>query len=492
MDELIPLSGATLGALPNNVRAPRYDRAALSPGIVHIGVGNFHRAHLAWYLHRLFDLGLCQDWAIIGAGVRSYDAVQREKLLQQDCLSTLIELAPTGITAEICGSMVDYLPVEKDNAALIRKMAEPAIRIVSLTVTEGGYYIDPATGAFDESHADIAHDSATPQQPRTAFGAMVEALRIRRKRGLGPFSGLSCDNLQGNGTALRHTVVSLARLSDPDLADWIDAECTFPNSMVDCIVPATGAKEIALARGFGINDAAPVAHEDFRQWVVEDDFCAGRPTLEKVGVTISNDVHGFEALKLRILNGGHQIIAPPGELLGIETIAESISDRALGAFLRKVVVDEIAPHVAPVPGTAPIEYFDLIYRRFANPEIADTTRRVAFDGSSRQSGFIVPSILDGLEKGTSVDGLALVSAIWARYCQGTREDGMTIEPNDPHWCELKATADSARDEPIKWLQMRNYYGSLADQPRFAVAFAGWLHRIYADGLKAAINTYLTR
>ena len=270
MDELIRLSNASLPTLSRRVRVPGYDRAALRPGIVHIGLGNFHRAHQAWYLHRLFDTGRDHDWAILGAGVRPADAAQRENLLAQDCLSTLIALDPAGASAEVSGSMIGFLPVEPDNAALIRQMADPAIRIVSLTVTESGYFRDAADGGFDASHEDIRHDAADPARPRTAFGAMIAALRLRRATGTGPFTCVSCDNLQGNGRVLRQAVVSLARLSDPDLAEWIEAECSFPNSMVDCIVPATGPGEIDMVRGFGINDSVPVAHENFRQWVIED------------------------------------------------------------------------------------------------------------------------------------------------------------------------------------------------------------------------------
>ncbi|PTX54206.1 mannitol 2-dehydrogenase [Litoreibacter ponti] len=493
MDELkenpVALSQATLSEL-KGVDVPRYDRAGLTPGIVHIGLGNFHRAHQAWYLHRLMQEGLCHDWAIIGAGVRAGDAAQRERLLAQDCLTTLIELDPSGRSAEICGAMIDFLPVEPDNAALIARMAEPDVRIVSLTVTEGGYFIDPATGGFDAQHADIVHDAANPDAPRTAFGAMIAALARRRAAGHGAFTCQSCDNLQGNGAVLRQTIISLAALSDPELAAWIEAEASFPNSMVDCIVPATGPAEIALARGFGIDDAAPVTHENFRQWVIEDDFCAGRPDWDRVGATFSDRVHDFEMMKIRILNGGHQVIAGAGDLLGLETIAQTMAHDGIRGLLRKVVLDEIAPHVDPVPGMTPEAYLDLIERRFGNPEIRDTTRRVAFDGSSRQPGFIAPSIRNGLAAETPVEGLALVSALWARYCAGTREDGSVIEANDPNWELLNGTAKAAQKTPSSWLAMRQFYGDLADHARFADAFVHWLTAIYDDGVEATIAAYL--
>ena len=483
------LSNATLKDLPEGVRGPRYDRARLTPGIVHIGLGNFHRAHQAWYLHRLFDQGRNLDWAIIGAGVRPADAVQREKMLAQDCLTTLIELDPSGKSAEVTGAMIGYVPVEEGNAALIRQMADPAIRIVSLTVTEGGYYIDPANGSFDAAHPDIAHDAANPATPRTAFGAMIAALRLRRDAGQGAFTCQSCDNLQGNGRVLKQTILGLARLSDPGLADWIAANSAFPNSMVDCIVPATGPAELALAQGFGIADQVPVTHENFRQWVIEDDFCAGRPDWDRVGATFTADVHDYEAMKIRILNAGHQVIANPGEILSVETISGCMEHPLVGALFRKVEAEEIAPHVRPVPGMEPAAYVALIERRFSNPAIVDTTRRVAFDGSSRHPGFVLPILRDGLASGAPVEGLALVEALWARMCEGTREDGSVIAPNDPFWDRRQAVARAAKDRPAAWLEQREIYGDLAGEPRFAGAFADWLTQIWSAGAGAALRDY---
>lgn len=486
----IKLSNATLVELAEAIKRPTYNRSALTPGIVHIGLGNFHRAHQAWYLHRLFQQGLNLDWAIVGAGVRSYDEQMREKMKVQDYLTTLIELDPSNTSAEVIGSMIDYIPIEEGNDLLIERMAQADIRIVALTVTEGGYYIDPATKGFDASHPDIQHDAANPDRPRTAFGAMVAALKLRRDRGNGPFTGQSCDNLLGNGRVLRQTVVSLARLSDPVLADWIDANCSFPNAMVDCIVPATGPRELAMAQDFGIDDAVPVTHESFRQWVIEDDFCAGRPDWDKVGATFSDNVHGYETQKIRLLNASHQVIVNAAEVLHIETIAETMAHEKIHAMFRKVAWEEILPHVVPVHGMKPEQYVNLIDRRFSNHLIVDTTRRVAFDGSSRHPGFIVPTIQDGLRAGSPIEGLALVEAAWARMCEGTREDGSVIEPNDPFWDELNQQAIAAKDNPRAWLEMRNVYGDLGDQLRFPEAFDRWLKLIYSEGIEAAIDAYL--
>lgn len=483
------LSNATLSDVPEAIARPTYDRSSLTPGIVHIGLGNFHRAHQAWYLHRLMQDGAALDWAIVGAGVRAYDEAMRQKMAAQDYLTTLIELDPAGSSAEIVGSMIDYVPIVEGNGPLIAKMADPAIRIVALTVTEGGYYLDPATKNFDPSHPDIQHDIANPGTPKTAFGAMIEALRQRREAGEKPFTCQSCDNLPGNGDKLRETVLGLAKLIDADLGAWIEENSSFPNSMVDCIVPATGPKELELARTLGVEDDVPVTHENFRQWVIEDAFCNGRPDWEKAGATFTDQVHDYEAMKLRMLNGGHQVIAAPAEILGIETIAGTMEHPGIKALLRKVALEEIAPHVHDVPGMTTSQYVDLIDRRFSNPKIYDTVRRVAFDGSSRHTGAVLPGIRDSLAAGTPIDGLALSQALWCRMCEGTREDGSTIEPNDPVWDQINSAAKAARDNPQAWLDQRQFYGKLADDARFAEAFAKWVRLIWADGVEAALKAY---
>ncbi|MEM6622068.1 MAG: mannitol dehydrogenase family protein [Pseudomonadota bacterium] len=486
----IRLSNATLLDLPAEIARPRYDRGSLTAGIVHIGLGNFHRAHQAWYSHRLMQEGKALDWAIVGAGVRENDRLQRRRLAAQDWLSTLIELDPAGKSAEVTGSMIGFLPVETDNQMLVQQMAEISIRIVSLTVTEGGYFKDPATGDFDAKHPDIQHDVATPKHPRTAFGAIVAALSRRRARGMPGFTCLSCDNLRGNGQALRATVVSLAEMIDPALASWIDAECGFPNSMVDCIVPATSTSELDLVQAFGVVDAAPVTHEPFRQWVLEDDFRAGRPPWEDVGATFTGQVNDYEEMKIRILNGGHQVIAATADLLGVRTIAQAMEHKLLRALLRKVALEEIVPNIAPTPDMTPRSYFNLIERRFSNPEIADTARRVAFDGSSRHPAFVLPSIQDCLISGTKVVGLALISALWSRYCEGVREDGSLIEPNDPNWSLLQSTASMARVEPAAWLGMKRVYGDLGKHVSFATTFAHWRSQISNQGVERTLRAYL--
>ncbi|WP_407494930.1 mannitol dehydrogenase family protein [Pseudooceanicola sp. MF1-13] len=489
-DTALPLSDASLTQLPTQIQTPRYDRQAVTPGIVHIGVGNFHRAHQAWYLHRLMQDGKALDWGIIGAGVRAFDDQQRQKLAAQDFLTTLIELDPAGTSAEVVGSMIGFIPVTDGHGPLITQMSDPAIRIVSLTVTEGGYYLDPATKRFDANDDDIRHDAANLTAPRTAFGAIVAALRARRDAGLGPFTVQSCDNLPGNGRVTRDVVVGLGHLADADLGAWIDENVSFPNAMVDCIVPATGQRELGLARQFGIADAAPVTHENFRQWVIEDAFCAGRPPWEEVRVTISDKVHAYEAMKLRLLNGGHQVIAAPAEILGLTTIAETMEHDGIRAMFRKVALEEIAPHVAEVPGMTPAAYVDLIDRRFSNPAIHDTVRRVAFDGSSRHSGAVFPVIRDAIAAGAPLDGLALSQALWCRMCQGTREDGSQIAPNDPVWDDLTKAATAAQNTPQAWLDQRHLYGDIGQDTRFAESFGRWLNALYDQGVEPTLASYI--
>lgn len=486
------LSDVNLPRLPATVARPIYDRAKLRPGIVHIGLGNFHRAHQAWYIHRLMQEGLAQDWAIIGAGVRAQDRVTRERLMSQDYLTTLIELSPEGKSAEVIGSMIDFVPIEATNSALVQQMAEPAIRIVSLTITEGGYFISPNDGGLDVDHPEIQHDIRHPETPRTVFGAIVAALSARRAAGAGPFTVLSCDNLRENGAVARRAVVSFAQQVDPALAEWISEQCSFPNSMVDCIVPATGPTEIELTHSFGIDDAVPVTHESYRQWVIEDDFCAGRPVVEEVGVIITPDVHAYEAMKIRILNAGHQVLANVGELMSVETIAACMAHPLISRFFNKVEQEEIVPYVAPVPGMTPTGYVSLIARRFSNPDIRDTTRRVAFDGSSRHPEFILPIIRDALRSGGSIEGLALVEALWARMCAGIRDDGSIIKENDPNWRHLSAIARESARRPIAWLEQPQIYDELAGDPIFAPAFCRWLQLIWSEGSFTALQAYVGR
>lgn len=487
----VKLSRAVLETLPSKVARPNYEPRAVTSGILHFGVGNFHRAHQAVYLDDLFDAGRDHDWGLVGAGVFAGEKVGREKLKEQDWLTTVVEQDAGHMQARVTAAMVDFIE-PGDAAAVVKKLADPAIRIVSLTITEGGYFIDPASGKFDPENPAIAADARSIDAPSTVFGLIVSGLKARRASGQKPFTVMSCDNIPHNGRVTADAVVGLARLADRSLADWIADNVAFPNGMVDRITPATTDRERGiLAEKFGVEDNWPVFCEPFRQWVLEDRFTAGRPALETVGVQFVKDVSPFELMKIRILNGGHATIAYPAGLMDIHFVHEAMENPLVRGFLKKLEQDEIIPTVPPVPDTNLQDYFALIERRFSNPKIGDTIRRLCLDGSNRQPKFIIPTIADRLKAGRSADGLALESALWCRYCAGTTDSGAVIEPNDPNWDRMQKTARAAKDDPKAWLSMADIYGDVGKSPAFAASFAKSLASLWQDGAAETLKRYLS-
>lgn len=486
----IRLSSRNLGTIGARVPVPNYDRSALKAGIVHFGVGNFHRAHQASYLDALFNTGHDHDWAIIGAGVMPSDESMRAALAHQDYLTTVVEQEADANRARVIGSMIDFLPTD-DATSIISALADPAIRIVSMTVTEGGYFINSASGHFDSTHPLIVADARVPVHPRTVFGLIVAGLARRKLAGIAPFTVMSCDNVPHNGAVARNAVTGLARLSDPAFADWIAENVAFPNSMVDRITPATSDRErVSVARDYGIGDTQPVFCEAFTQWVLEDHFPSGRPALETVGVQFVPDVTPYEDMKIRILNGGHAVISYPAGLLGVHFVHEAMAHPLIRGFLDKVEREEILPVVPPVPDTDLREYLEVIERRFSNPKIGDTVRRLCLDGSNRQPKFIIPSIADRLRAGLSVPGLALSSALWCRYCYGTTDSGAEIAPNDPDWSRLSSIAKEARGNPSAWLEMEDIYGAVGQSPKFREAFGTALTALWSKGVERTLSESL--
>lgn len=484
------LSLANLPAISARASVPAYDRASLKAGIVHFGVGNFHRAHMAVYLHELFNRGRDLDWAIIGAGVMPSDQKMRDTLKAQDYLTTVVEQDVARSAATVTGPMVDIITAP-DVDRIVATLADPAIRIVSLTITEGGYFIDPATGKFDPTHPAITADAAAPDHPKTVFGLIIAGLKARHAAGLPPFTVMCCDNIPGNGEVTEATVCGLAALSDPDFAHWIHENVAFPNAMVDRITPATGEREIAIARDtYGIEDGWPVFCEEFKQWVLEDRFPLGRPALEEVGVTFVPDVAPYELMKLRILNGGHAAIAYPAALMDIHYVHEAMENPLIRGFLAKLENEEIIPVVPPVPGTSLADYYALIERRFANPKIGDTIPRLAQDGSNRQPKFILPSTADRLAKGLDVVGLALVSALWCRYFEGVSDSGKAIVFNDVNAERLQAAARASQLDPKTFLDLGDIFGEVGTNPRFVLRFTEALASLRQNGTAATLQKYL--
>ncbi|WP_186424502.1 mannitol dehydrogenase family protein [Pannonibacter sp. I15F10I1] len=488
------LSLATLASLKGRAALPAYRRKDLTPGILHFGTGNFHRAHMAVYLHELFntgrDLGRDLGWGIIGAGVMPSDRRMHEVLKGQDFLTTVVEQDADRSGATVTGPMLDMITAP-DFARIMDTLASPQIRIVSMTITEGGYFIDPATGTFDAAHPAIIADAKDPEHPQTVFGLIIAGLKARRAAGIPPFTVMCCDNIPGNGEVTEATVCGLARLSDPAFADWIHANVAFPNSMVDRITPATGEREIRMtAEAYGIEDGWPVFCEGFKQWVLEDRFPLGRPALERAGVTFVPDVAPYELMKLRILNGGHAAIAYPAALMDIHFVHEAMENPLIRSFLAKLEHEEIIPVVPPVPDTRLEDYFALIESRFSNPKIGDTIPRLAQDGSNRQPKFILPSTADRLAQGLDVQGLALVSALWCRYFEGVSDSGAAIAFNDPAADRLHAAALASRTNPDAFTGLADIFGPVGADSRFRQRFGEALASLRAHGTADTLRRYL--
>lgn len=481
---------ANLPEIAKLMRVPTYQRSGLKAGILHFGVGNFHRAHLGTYLDDLFNQGLDHDWAVVGAGVMPFDETMRAHLMPQDYLTTVVEQDNDRSVAHITAPMVDFIG-PKEKQAILARLEDPAIRIVSMTITEGGYFIDPATQKFDSGHPAIIKDGQNPSAPATVFGFIVAGLKARKAKSIPAFTVMSCDNVPHNGVVTRNAVVGLCLLSDPGFADWIQNNVAFPNAMVDRITPATGERERKICREqFGVDDTWPIFCEEFKQWVVEDNFPQGRPAWEKVGAQFVKDVTPWEYMKIRILNGGHASIAYLGGLLDIHFVHEAMEHPLIRAFLKKITDDEIRPTVLPVPGTDLKDYQKTIERRFSNPKIGDTIRRLCFDGLNRQPKFIVPVIADRLKAGKSINGLALESALWCRYCFGTSMSDKVIEANDPNWDALQARAKEAKRNPQVWLDMSDVYGAVGSHAEMKKQFACYLNEIWNNGVAKTVKTYI--
>ena len=486
----VKLSKATLQNLPKNVGVPGYSQSGLKADIIHFGIGNFHRAHQAVYLDELFNAGTDHEWGLVGAGVLASDETMRQKLQAQDWLTTVVEQDSGHRTAHVTASMIDYLQ-PGDTANTIARLADPEIRIVSLTITEGGYFIDPASGVFNPQHPAIVSDAANIKDPSTVFGLILAGLMRRRDEGSAPFTVMSCDNIPGNGHVTCDAVSGLAAVIDPNLAQWVKDQVAFPNSMVDRITPATTDRERGLlATDFGVEDNWPVFCEPFKQWVLEDHFPAGRPALEKVGVTFVKDVAPYELMKIRILNGGHAAIAYPASLMDIHFVHEAMGEPLIRDFLTKLEREEIIPVLPPVPGTSFDAYFDLIVRRFSNPKIGDTIQRLCQDGSNRQPKFILPTTADRLKAGNGITGLSLVSALWCRFCAGTTDSGKPTNYLDASAERLKVEALKAKDDPKAFLAMTDIFGEVGTSPIFVESFSRILRILWDKGARETLTLYL--
>jgi fructuronate reductase len=482
------LSNASLDRLPGHVRRPNYDRRRVRPGIVHLGIGAFHRAHQAVVIDDLLGRG-ATDWGIVGASLRSSDT--RDALAPQDGLYTLAIRSGAGTEHRIVGSVLETEVAKENPARLIGRMADPATRIVSLTITEKGYCHTPQTGELDEYHPDIVHDLQNPDAPRSVAGFTVAALSRRRKLGVAPFTVLSCDNLSANGHTVRRILTQFAASRSREFGQWIADEVAFPSTMVDRIVPeTTDADRAAVTAELGMIDAWPVVTEPFTQWIVEDRFAAGRPDFAVAGVQLVADVTPFEHMKLRLLNASHSALAYLGYLAGYETIADTMTNDRFAAFARRVM-EGAAPTLQMPEGTDLAAYSTSLLQRFSNPALHHRTWQIAMDGSQKLPQRLLGTMQDRLRLGLPIDTHALAVAGWMRYVTATDEQGRAIDVRDPIAAKLKAIAESAgpvadRLAPAL-LAVQSVFGTLGADPRMRSAVTSALERLYQLGARRAMQ-----
>jgi mannitol-1-phosphate/altronate dehydrogenase len=471
---MIDLNNATLGSLPSAVQRFSYDRSAVTAGIVHLSVGNFHRAHQAWYLDRLLGLPGNERWGLCGVGLID-DATERLKTVtfpQQDNLYTLTQYPPEGEEqVQVIGSIVDYLFAPGGSEEVLAKLSHPAIRIVSMTITEGGYNQDKRTGEYRLDAPATMAELKTPRAPRSAFGFIVEALRRRREAGTAPFTVLSCDNLRNNGAVARSAVLSHAKALDPELGRWIEANVTFPSSMVDRITPAVlKADAERINHACGVADRLPVFSEDFAQWVVEDKFCNGRPPLELVDVQMVDDVHPYELAKVRLLNASHSMLAYPGQLAGLTQVNQALAEPLIRRLLEEFMEQDVIVHLRAPPGMDLHAYKDKLLARFSNPAIGDQLARISSDGAAKLPVFLGSTTSEVISAGGDMRRIALGLACFVRYLGGVDDNGKAFQPFEPN-LDPADKALALDDDPRAALRMSLLHGfGITEDGPFAETF----------------------
>ncbi len=467
------LNNSTLTEL--SVDKPNYRRDEITVGIVHFGVGGFHRAHQAAYVDRLMELGLAKDWGICGVGVMPADRKMAEVMAEQDGLYTLLLEKPDGTReARVIGSIVDYRYAPDDPEAVVELLAAPTTRIISLTITEGGYHID---GLEDVN----------------VFGLVADAMARRRDRGVGSPTIVSCDNIEGNGDVARQAFTTYAERMHPGLGEWMSANTRFPNSMVDRITPVTTPDVIdVVKREFGVDDRWPVVAEPFTSWVLEDDFSDGRPPFEQAGVLLVDDVTPYELMKLRLLNASHQSLCYFGYLAGYRLVDDAAGDPLFAQFLLDYMDSEATPTLRPVPGIDLPDYKRKLIERFANPGIKDTIARLCYGSSDRIPKWLLPVVRENLKTGAPVRLSAATVASWARYAEGVDEQGRPIDVQDQLADILVPLAQSQRKHPTAFIENTAVFGDLAGEPRFVEAYLWALDSLHRDGARATLEKLLEK
>ena len=494
MSKSIKLNNKNLSLLPDEVIKPGYDRSKIKTGIVHIGVGGFHRSHQAFYTDEFLKLTGETSWGICGISLLDKDLDMYNALVQQDGLYTLMYNEPDGrLSARIIGSIVEYYFAPGNQEQVIEKMAHRDVKIITLTITEGGYNFDEATGEFLIGKQSVQWDLKNPQYPKTVFGFLTEAFKRRMNRGTGGLTIQSCDNIQHNGGIAKKMLYAYLDEADPDLKEWVEKNISFPNSMVDRITPVTTPAEIENIKTiYGIIDSKPVVCEPFYQWIIEDGFIRGRPAWELAGAQFVSDVTPYEKLKIRIINGGHSALGFTGYLLGHAYVHEAAGDPVVKKFLKEFFDEEVTPVLDPVPGLDIEEYKSIALKRFENPFIKDNLTRILSESSAKIPKFIIPTIKEQLERGGSVLRSAIVIAAWCHYLERSGTSGNNYEIQDKNKEILLAgSKSSVKNNTLDFLKIDTIFGDLVSYEHFVSAYLLIINKLRKFGIKSVL-TQLTR
>ena len=492
MSNTVKIKAKYLTQLSEKARIPSYERSRIKTGIVHIGVGNFHRAHQAYYTEELLNRGAA-DWGICGVGILEKDAKMGQVLAEQDGFYTLVIKHPEGPwKMQVIGSITEYIHAPRDPDSAIEKMADPDIKIISMTITEGGYYFDASDGNFMISNPEIQWDLHHKDQPKTVFGYLAQALKRRRERGLGGLTILSCDNIQHNGNICKKMLSAFVQSAEPGLLPWINAQVLFPNCMVDRITPVTTQIDIGqLKDQYGIDDQWPVMCEPFIQWVIEDKFINGRPEWERVGVQFVQEVDAYEKMKIRLLNAGHSLLGFSGSLCGYDTIDQTIRDPLIAALLRRFMDDEVTPVLGEIEGIDLQNYKNSLVHRFGNTNIRDQLSRICGQSSAKIPKFLLPTIHEQLEGKGPIDIGTFIVAAWCRYLELYGTPGFDHEVEDEMGAELIKTAkDSVDEDPQRFIRIKTIFGELTESRRFMEKYLEIINQLRQDNIKNVMRSLI--
>jgi len=490
MKEIIKLKTKNLSLLPEAVVTPAYDRTKIKAGIVHIGIGGFHRSHEAYYADRFLECKGSADWGICGVALLDNDRRIFDTLVNQDGLYTLMITEPDGtLNARVIGSIVEYLFAPANPEAVVEKMADPDIKIITLTITEGGYNFDEATGEFRITEPSIQWDLNNPENPKTVFGYLTQALKRRRDRGISGLTIQSCDNIQKNGHVLKKMLLSYIKAAEPELVSWIEKQVTFPDCMVDRITPVTTLSDIEnLKNVYGIDDAWPVVCEPFIQWVIEDNYSNGRPEWESVGVQFVHDVSPYEKMKIRLLNAGHSLLGFSGSLYGCNTIDETVRIPLFRSFLREFMDIEVTPVLGELEGISIEDYKDSLIQRFGNKNIKDKLSRICLESSAKIPRFLLPTVKEQLERGGEIKRSVVVIAAWCRYLElsGTKGHDYDIEDKMGDVLHNNSIASISVD-PLAFLKVETIFSDLVRSKRFVDTYLLIINSIRENGISETIR-----